>query len=358
MRVKLSEVAAAADVSMAAASLALRGEPGVSPATVAKVRAVAARLGYTPDAAARALARGDLRGRGEFYGSLALLLHPEAMRQIAARPFPRPKSYFDELQDTAEALGYTLEMHAMPQTRAAAATLARLLRARGIRGVVTDAGNLPVPEVGFPWENFATVMLSAPPGEVRFHRISAHSLTDTLGAVETCHARGYRRPGLLVDEGQFSDWHGGFDAATAHLGLHFPGNVLHLTKWDPTVFHAWVKRARVDVVIGNHQAKPLDELRASGRSVPDDIGYFCLDVDPPDARLSGYEQSRAVRNRLAIETLHGALRRGEFGLPETSLLIGVTPRWIEGGTLRPKGCAAPETEAAPKPSGLRAKRKP
>ena len=55
---RLLDVAAAAGVSLAAASRALSGSPGVSERVAAHVRAVAADIGYIPNAHARALAGG------------------------------------------------------------------------------------------------------------------------------------------------------------------------------------------------------------------------------------------------------------------------------------------------------------
>lgn len=51
-------MAEAADVSIAAASVALRGRPGVSDKTRARVERVARKLGYIPDAAAASLRSG------------------------------------------------------------------------------------------------------------------------------------------------------------------------------------------------------------------------------------------------------------------------------------------------------------
>jgi LacI family transcriptional regulator, gluconate utilization system Gnt-I transcriptional repressor len=55
-RITLADVAVAAGVSPITVSRALRGERAVDPELVARVKAAATRLGYTPDPAARALA--------------------------------------------------------------------------------------------------------------------------------------------------------------------------------------------------------------------------------------------------------------------------------------------------------------
>jgi len=54
-RPTLRQVAAVADVGIKTASRALNGEPGVAPATLARVRAAAASLGFRPNALAREL---------------------------------------------------------------------------------------------------------------------------------------------------------------------------------------------------------------------------------------------------------------------------------------------------------------
>lgn len=59
-RVKLAHVALAAGVSKGTASDALRDSSRVSQATKAKVRRVAAELGYTPDVRGRSLSRGAM----------------------------------------------------------------------------------------------------------------------------------------------------------------------------------------------------------------------------------------------------------------------------------------------------------
>jgi DNA-binding LacI/PurR family transcriptional regulator len=57
-RTRLIDVAAAASVSVSAASVALNGRPGVSDQTRARIQKVARKLGYIPDAAAASLRSG------------------------------------------------------------------------------------------------------------------------------------------------------------------------------------------------------------------------------------------------------------------------------------------------------------
>ncbi|MBM2614266.1 LacI family DNA-binding transcriptional regulator [Actinoplanes sp. LDG1-06] len=84
-RVTLADVARAAGVSMAAASRAMNGSYGVSEAVRARVRAVAAELGFEPHAVARALATGrKTANRRERIEILIVDPDPDAM---SAKPF-------------------------------------------------------------------------------------------------------------------------------------------------------------------------------------------------------------------------------------------------------------------------------
>jgi len=60
-RVRLVDVARAAEVSLSAASVALNGRPGVSGPTRARVQAVARKLGYVADASAASMRSGRTR---------------------------------------------------------------------------------------------------------------------------------------------------------------------------------------------------------------------------------------------------------------------------------------------------------
>ena len=68
--VRLIDVAEAAGVSIATASRALAGNAGVSEALAAKVRGVAAELGYVVNAHARSLAGGRASNRDRHGGDV------------------------------------------------------------------------------------------------------------------------------------------------------------------------------------------------------------------------------------------------------------------------------------------------
>ncbi|MCB0919690.1 MAG: LacI family DNA-binding transcriptional regulator [Actinobacteria bacterium] len=106
-RVKLAHVALAAGVSPGTASEALRGSDRVNPRTRERVAREAARLGYIPDAQARALAIGSRRVIGLATDIPDLMGDPQTPRMF----FPR---MLGTLAQTLQASGCTLAMFAEP----------------------------------------------------------------------------------------------------------------------------------------------------------------------------------------------------------------------------------------------------
>jgi DNA-binding LacI/PurR family transcriptional regulator len=78
-RVRLVDVARAAEVSLSAASVALNGRPGVSEPTRAKVQAVARKLGYVADASAASMRSG----RTKIIGYVAEVVPPRQLTSLA-----------------------------------------------------------------------------------------------------------------------------------------------------------------------------------------------------------------------------------------------------------------------------------
>jgi DNA-binding LacI/PurR family transcriptional regulator len=156
MTVRLEDVARASAVSLATASIALRGDGGrLARKTVNRIREVAAGLDYIPDAASSQLARGSPTGRsGVFWGTLAHLgpdpLFTQAIKDTKARGEP------DDLLMVATELGYRLEYFALPSDPRGIAALARVLHSRGISGLVVNFHNEHWTG-NFPWHDFKVI---------------------------------------------------------------------------------------------------------------------------------------------------------------------------------------------------------
>ena len=113
-RVRLDDVAAAVGVSPASVSLVLRGAPGPSAETRARVLDAAQRLGYRPDRAASLLARRRSR-------LIGLLIDVRS---------PFHADVAEHLQDAAEARGYDLVLSTITRSRGEDRAVETLLDSR------------------------------------------------------------------------------------------------------------------------------------------------------------------------------------------------------------------------------------
>lgn len=120
-RTRLADVASLAGVSLGSASRALSSPKSVRPETLEQVQAAARRLGYVPDAAARALARG----RTECIGTVLPTVNNPIFSDFA-----------QALQKEARAAGYQLLIAAHEYDREGEVAIVEGLLRRGIDGLV------------------------------------------------------------------------------------------------------------------------------------------------------------------------------------------------------------------------------
>ncbi|GAA2786548.1 LacI family DNA-binding transcriptional regulator [Saccharopolyspora taberi] len=113
-RTTIVDVARAAETSVASASVALRGEPGVSERTRARILEVAERLGYQPDQRARLLREQKSRLLGVTFS-----VHQTFHAQVV-----------EHLYRAADARGYGLVLSATTPGRAEPEAVGNLLRDR------------------------------------------------------------------------------------------------------------------------------------------------------------------------------------------------------------------------------------
>src|SRR5882757_3640019 len=251
----LRHLARLADLSPSAVSLALRDSPKISAATRKRVRQLAAKIGYRPDA--------------KLVAMMTHLRKPRAVRQQACfgvisfydslRPWENSRhlsKIYDGMLRRAGELGYRLELLWL---RAPGMTYRRfgdILATRGIDGLLCFGSpdfNQEFPaEIGAP--AVVTVGLSI---RTPLHRVTSHFYNDTVNALNRVHALGYRRPGLVL--GTHEDTRSAYAHSAAYLGwcehtLGAPAAlpVLRLREVEEPPLTNWLVKHRPDVVVFVH----------------------------------------------------------------------------------------------------------
>ncbi len=336
----LRHLAKLAGLSPSAVSLALRGSPKVSDATRKRVRVLAEREGYRPDAKVVAM--------------MTHLRRPRAVRQqacfgvISFYEGPRPwetsrhlTRIYEGMNRRADELGYRLEPFWL---RAPGMTFHRfrgILDARGIEGLLSFGS--PDLDQEFPAEladqAIVTVGLSI---RTPLHRVTSHFYNDTVNVLDRVHQLGYRRPGLVL--GRYEEARSGHAHTAAYLGWceHRLGpgcalSVLQLERVEESPLLAWLGRARPDVLVFVHLYDMLAELRAVLRRnrerVPSGLGVAVLSQIVEGSGFSGLQQNQPLMGAWAVELLAARITNRDLGIPANPRIEMVEGEWVEGGTL-------------------------
>lgn len=324
MPILLRDVAALAEVSAATASRALRRDPRISATTRDRVLAAAARLGYRPDPALAALASYRERTRSDHRTGTIVLLETWP-RRSGRRSLPAT------LVGHATAMGYRLEQMTLETDRASQRAAGDRLAARGVRGLLLGTGPVQQDELDLPWERFACISVSGAPAMRLFPSVTANYAQNLRLALAELAARGYRRPGLVLDrhiveatrEASLTGWGHAF-------ALGRPAPPLRLTGADDgRQLAAWAGRHRLDAVLAFAPGL-LRTLRRNGLGV---LGFAALDVQPGDG-IAGIVQPREACMHVALDLLAARLGRHDYGPVVQPFAVQIDGVWRDGAGLR------------------------
>lgn len=345
-RPTIRDIAAQAGCHYSTVSLALRDHPRITAGTRARVKAIAAALGYRPDAMLAALTAYRTRKQPIVERSAIawLVNHTErhGWRRSACNV-----DYYNGAAARAEERGYRLEEFWLAEPGMTGRRMSQILRTRGIQGVL-----LPPQErlcsIELEWDEFSAVTFGYTLVQPRLHLVSNHEYR-TMGTLfAELTRRGYRQVGLVDlrehDERVDHNWLAAYLIEQHRLG---PGRQLPpliLDRWDEERFLQWVRERAPEVIVTKLPAV-LESLRAAGHRVPDEIGVAFHSLDEGSRHLSGMKKNAFQLGVMALDHAIDMIHRHERGLPALPQLFMLEGSWVEGRTLRPLAPAPIPEEA-------------
>ncbi len=326
-------------LSTATVSEALRDSPRVKPETKSRVIAAATAVGYHRNPLLGATFSALRQGRHQgFSGTLALVDCAPADGRTELMLFHREVARGAEAR--ARELGFKTEVFWVGRA-APALSVTRLnsvLRARGIPGVIFLPFDQRQDFSGFDLESFAAVSMDHRLIKPRLHTIQPDHYLSMRRCLETLTERGYRRIGLCLearkDERVDHKWSSGFISFFRLSGRELVVPPLIVPKLDRKVFGRWFNRHRPDLVVAHEQAI-TNWLEESGAGVPDDVGFFRINVTERSKPCAGLNLLPEQLGATAVETVVGMLHRRETGAPRFPNSISIDAVFADGPTLRP-----------------------
>lgn len=333
----LRQVAAAAGVHHTTLSRALRGHPDVSEAKAVELRALAEKMGYVPDPMLRALAAYRSGRRPVAFHSVIAYINPTP-NPADARRFKVYRDYFESAERRARELGFRLELMPVPEGHGGA-RITSMLRARNITGVIVgpvSAGRVSLDMID--WSSFAAVRIGQSVISPALHTIAPERIRSMWMIMDELLARGYRRPGLLLehrmDRNVGLQWSAAFMrhqlrlARKDRLPPHLPEGHVN----DGMV--EWIQKHRPDVIIvmGDEKIPPL--LDKGGIRIPEDIGLVALAQPNAGEVMSGILERSAEIGVAAVDFVVAMVNRQERGVPAYPQTLLINNTWVDGHTLR------------------------
>lgn len=338
-RVTLRDIATEVGVHYSTVSMALRDNPRISKDVKDKIKAVAERLGYVPDAALSALnAYRKAKLQAHYQSTIAWIDNWSG--QYRLRDQPTFDEYFRGASERARELGYNVEEFSLKRDNLTPDQLSRILRNRGIRGLLLA----PQPSAGtwlplaYEWFSVITFGYSLYPRI--FNLVTNHQIHSANLAFNTLRNMGYKRIGLYVHRDHDDKVENAYSIGYWLYHKKNPHEQRVEPCFDPSVrrpeetFERWFRKTSPDVVLFLGGFDIASWIRGLGLRIPEDVGLANLSLAVDDMTLSGVYENGITIGRTAVDNLVEMLQRGEQGPPATPIRILVEGVWREGSTTR------------------------
>ena len=344
-RIILKDVAKIAGLSVSCTARALKGVGGIPMSTCERVRKIAKRLGYRPDPNLSALsAYRQSRKPASYHGTLAFL-----GTRGDEKPFLAARETGDLLRGArarAESLGYQVEYFNIGKTGEEHRKTGRILRARGIRGLLLRSFPLTLEDIHLPFNWFICINLFSQPYVQTLSAVSSYHAQSMELALQKLLTQGYRHPGLVLDKGISQVIHHGWWMAFNVYAHKFEQTSVYLVEDDPTNLNSdekwsskkavkaldrWAQERRVDVLIYAGISEP--RIPASHRIPPKasrDPLVICMDLLDPDSGMSGIYQDRFRAGYVAADWLHSMLITPQVEIARNPNALMIPGTWTNG----------------------------
>jgi len=353
----MGELAKVAGVSKMTVSLALRGHSKISTATRDRIRALADKMGYRPNPLVQTLMANLRSTRPANYHSTIAWITAFPERDGWSEHWIH-KHYHQGAVARAAALGYKIETFWALAPRMNGAALTRMLRARGIRGLIIPPVGTPGTHLDIAWEHFSCATIGYSFMEPRLHRAAANLREGMTRALAECQRRGFKRIGFAVpastDARVNHSWLAGYLAWQQFIPKKDRLPVLLAPGPIEEPLPRWLGAHRPDVIISPN-FEFLTWLPALGKRIPEDISLVTLsypdDKDASIAHISGINQNNFSIGEAAVDLVVSQLQHNDTGLPAHPRVMLIDGFWNEGETLStpsPKPSARTRTRARSK----------
>lgn len=336
-RVTVRDIAHEAGCHHTTVSLALRNDPRLTPERRARIQGVARAMGYSPDPMVRALNSYRVTSRPlKERSALAWLSGDCQARWGSSYPWA---GYVDGAAQRAGELGYRLEEFVLDAPGMTARAMSRILRARGIQGILVapQPWGMPPRRIELEWEAFSAVAFGYSLAWPRLNTVASSHFEITRITLRHLSGLGYRRIGLFLTHMDDMRSNGGLVGGYLAEGLaagYVRFDPLILEKWDKAIVGEWIDRNRFDALVVP-ATKYIDQTKRDlGIAVPKSLGMVALGGLGARGYTHIHQQSELI-GAAAVNQVVGMIHGNQRGIPEAPTRTLIEGIWVAGNTVRP-----------------------
>ena len=337
-RITQRDIAREAGVSHVTVSLALRESPSIPKHTRDHIRAIAERIGYSPDPMLMALSSYKKQQRPAAHqATIAWVIGSPAATKTGEGDF---MGYYLGAEARAQQLGYVLETIDIKGELGEPKRLRRLLEARNITGLILAPSHLP-PHLnhGFDFDlsRYSAVRIGYSYRTPVLNTVVNAQFRTTLAAVQKVVAMGYRRVGMIltkeVDERTYWQFSGAYLAGVHMLPRKNWIDPFYAPKvdWEKDFFE-WFEKQKIDCLVAAGYGWLCRAMIQRGIKIPEEVGYVDTQLPEVESYFTGLHQNARQIGRGAVDLLVGMMHRHEVGLPETPSHLLIEGSWRDGET--------------------------
>lgn len=341
-KITLKQVALKAGVSPTTVSSALRARGRMTPELRQKICTLSKEMGYQIDPILSA-AMSQLRKKPERRIESVLAWFDMTPARDSLKDNLAHQAVWSEACRQASEMGYRIERFWFHDPDLSPARLGRILRARGIKGILIRQYHQkwdprPALPMKFDFSDFACVKVSNSFGNPHINFVQADHFACADLALSNLRELGYHRVGLVCPPS--------IDTLTSRrIYSAYEGFVCHNpemtriptfvdeSEQEKKALRMWIRKHKPDAVLS--WILP-DEFRAMGFTVPETLGVCMLDVFPEFRDCAGVCQNHREIGAAAVRKLCAQLQQGLWGIPSVVTATMIEGRWIHGASLPPK----------------------
>lgn len=332
-KVSIRDLAVETGFSPMTVSRALRNSPQVNANTKDKIRSAADRLGYSMNPLVAANMAAIRSRRSVNYQATLAILHqtPPGGHWVITR------RVLDGLKARAEETGFSCDAFDLADPDIRRANLARILKSRGIQGVIQTPMSLDLHALNIDFSDLTIV--SCDPGSLpqRLHRVCPDYYGNMDMLLKRIHSNGYTRIGLLLAKD--------FDLRLNHLmtsrflafqqtedlpkiPIFMPEN---RDDYDPSDLRSWFDVHKPDVIISTADTNFRDKLfEKAAINYPTDVKIVKVNINRQRKGISGINEESEEVGATAVNTLANLLFQNQTGIPEKPISVLVPGKWTDG----------------------------